>query len=206
MNDIDNSITLGCLNTEQSLKTVQASHTRSPTLATSILLVQLWNYVKTKLKTNLIDASRISSIETRILSFNISQHIPDTKTKGMKQINNHLQHAHVHLKDTKLKAHALWHEYVLQYKNDSEISDNTTHARFLKILMAIEKQSDNHKFIRSYSKHSDKSGIKYIDIPKNHSIDLNNIPKNTFPAYWEWITIPTKIEKYIIKRNKRNLH
>ena len=107
MNDIDNSITLGCLNTEQSLKTVQASHTRSPFLATAILRVQLWNYVKTKLKSNLIDASRISSIETRILSFNISQHIPDTKTKGMKEINNHLQHAHTHLKDTKLKAHAL---------------------------------------------------------------------------------------------------
>ena len=109
MNDIDNSITLGCLNTEQSLKTVQASHIWSPTLATAILLVQLCNYVKTKLKTNLIDAGRISSIETRILSLNISQHIPDTKTKGMTQINNHLQyaHTHTHLKDTKLKAHAL---------------------------------------------------------------------------------------------------
>ena len=62
-NDIDASITLCCLNTEQSLQTVQASHPWSPTLAIAILLVQLWNYVKTKLKTKSIDTSRISSID-----------------------------------------------------------------------------------------------------------------------------------------------
>ena len=50
LNAIDASITLGCLNAEQSLKTVHASHPRYPTLATVILLVQFLNYVKTKLK------------------------------------------------------------------------------------------------------------------------------------------------------------
>ena len=50
LNDIDESITLSCLNKEQSLKTVQASHPWSPTLAIAILLVPLWNCVKTKLK------------------------------------------------------------------------------------------------------------------------------------------------------------
>ena len=49
LNDIDESITLGCLNADQSLKIVQASHPWSPTQATSILCVQLWNCVKTKL-------------------------------------------------------------------------------------------------------------------------------------------------------------
>ena len=41
LNDIDASITLCCLNADQSLKIVQASYPWSPTLATSILLVQL---------------------------------------------------------------------------------------------------------------------------------------------------------------------
>ena len=93
LNDIDEAITLGCLNAQQSLKTVQTSHPWSPTLAIAILFVQLWNCVKTKLKTNSIDKSRITNIETRMLSYNISQNIPDTKTrdinKSTKIFNKH---------------------------------------------------------------------------------------------------------------------
>ena len=122
----------------------------------------------------------------------------------MKQINHHLQQEHKQLKDTRLKAHALQYEHLLQCKKDSDISDNTTHTQFLKTLIVIEKQRDNHKFIRS--NYTDKSGIKYIDIPKNHSIDWNNIPKNTSPEYYERVTIPAEIENKIIKRNKRYLH
>ena len=147
----------------------------------------------------------MTSIERIILSYYISQNIPDTKTKDMKQINNHLQQEHKQLKDTRLKAHALLNEHLLQCKKDSEMSDNTTHTQFLKILIVIAKQRDNHKFIRSYSKKSDTSSIKYTYIPKDHSIDRNNIPKNTSPEYWERVTIPAEIEKYIIKRNKRHL-
>ena len=174
LNDIDESITLGCLIAEQSLKIVQASYLWSPTPATDIVRVQLWNCVKTKLKINSIDASQISSIETRILSYIISQHIPDTKIKDMKQINNHLQQAHKHLKDTRLKAHALRHEHLFQCKQESEISDNTTHTKFLKTLIVIEKQRDNHKFIRSYSKHSDKSGIKCTVEPLTSLLGYNS--------------------------------
>ena len=105
-----------------------------------------------------------------------------------------------------MKAHALRHAHLLQCIKDSELSDNTTHTQFLKTLIVIEKQRDNYRFIRSYSKNSDISGIKYIDIPKYHSIDWNNIPKKTSPDYWERVTIPTKSEKYIIKRNKKYLH
>ena len=139
LNDIDASITLDCLNVDQSLKTVQASHPWSPTLATAILLVQLWNCVNTRLKTNPINDKRKTSIETRILSYNISQTIPDKKTKDMKQINDHLRQAHKHLKDTRLKAHALRHEHLLECQKYSEISDNTTHTQFLKILIVIKK-------------------------------------------------------------------
>ena len=125
----------------------------------------------------------------------------------MKKIKNHLRQAHKHLKDTKLKVHVLRHEHLLQCQKEFEISENTTHTQFLKILIVIEKkQSDNYRFIRSYSKQSDKSGIKYIDIPKDYSIDWNNIPKKTPPEYWERVTIPAEIEKYIIKSNKRYLH
>ena len=124
----------------------------------------------------------------------------------MKQINIHLRQVHKHLKDTRLKAHALRHEHLLQCQKDSEISENITHTQFLKTLTVIEKQRDNHRFIRSYSKKLDKSGIKYIDIPKDYSIDWNNIPKQTPPEYWERVTIPAEIEEYIIERNKRHLH
>ena len=73
-------------------------------------------------------------------------------------------------------------------------------------MIVIKKQIDDHAFIRSYSKQSDKSGIKYIDIPKDYSIDWNKIPKKTPPEYWERVTIPVEIEKYIIKRNKIHVH
>ena len=95
--------------------------------------------VNTRLKTNPINDKRKTSIETRILSYNISQTIPDKKTKDMKQINDHLRQAHKHLKDTRLKAHALRHEHLLECQKYSEISDNTTHTQFLKILIVIKK-------------------------------------------------------------------
>ena len=84
--------------------------------------------------------------------------------------------------------------------------NNATHTQYLKKLIVIEKQRDTHNFIRSFSKQSDKSGITYIDIPKDHSIDRNNIPQKTPPEYWERVTLPAIIERYIIKRNNRHLH
>ena len=74
--------------------------------------------------------------------------------------------------------------------------DNTTHTQFLKTFIVIKK----HQILFQTSK---KIRDKYIDIPKKYSIDWNNIPKKTPPEYWERVTIPVKIEKYIIKRNKR---
>ena len=97
LNEIDKSIKLGSLNAELSLKTVQVSYSWSPTLASAILHVQLLNYVRTKLKINSINRTRLSSIVARIQSYNISQRIPDTTTKDMKKINTDLRQAHKHL-------------------------------------------------------------------------------------------------------------
>ena len=56
LNGINESVPLGSLNAELSLKAVQESHPRYPTLVSAILHVQLWNCVRTKIK-------KIKSIE-----------------------------------------------------------------------------------------------------------------------------------------------
>lgn len=74
------------------------------------------------------------------------------------------------------------------------------------MLFIIEKQRVTQRFIRSCSKPTYKSGMKYIEIPKGHSIDWNDIPKQESLEYWKRVTISAKIEQYIIERTRSHLN
>ena len=81
------------------------------------------------------------------------------------------------IKNTRDKIHQLRHEHLTQCQREAELVENKTRDQFIKILLIIERQRETHRFVRSLSKPTNTSGIKNIDIPKDNSVDWNNIPK-----------------------------
>ena len=63
-----------------------------------------------------------------------------------------------------------------------------------------------HSTIRKLKKRHEQSNITYIDIPKDTSIDWNEIPKKLPQEEWKRIEDPVLVVKYIIERNKRYLN
>ena len=63
-----------------------------------------------------------------------------------------------------------------------------------------------HSTIRKFKTRYGQSNITYIDIPKDTSMDWNEIPKKLPTEEWERIEDPILVEKYIIERNKRHLN
>ena len=80
------------------------------------------------------------------------------------------------------------------------------HARYLRILIFIETQVEMHSTIRKFKTRHGQSNITYIDIPKDTSMDWNEIPKKLPTEEWKRIEDPILVEKYIIERNKRHLN
>ena len=96
----------------------------------------------------------------------------------MKITNTNLRKAIKHLKDTRHKAHELRYEHPTQYLREVELVDSKTHIQFIKALLIIERQRETRIFIRLLSIPVDTSGIKHVDISKDHFIDWNGIQKN----------------------------
>ena len=95
----------------------------------------------------------------------------------------------------------------LQQKVDKEeIKGNIEHARYLRMLIFIETQVEMHSTIRKFKTKNGQSNITYIDIPKDTSMDWNDIPKTLPKEEWKRIEDPALVEKYIIERNKRHLN
>ena len=98
-------------------------------------------------------------------------------------------------------------EKYLQRKSDEEeIKGNIEHARYLRMLIFIETQVEMHSTIRKFKTKNGQSNITYIDIPKDTSMDWNEIPKTLRKEDWKRIEDPVMVEQYIIERNKRHLN
>ena len=80
------------------------------------------------------------------------------------------------------------------------------HSRYLRMLIFIETQVEMHSTIRKFKSRNGQSNITYIDIPKDKSMDWNEIPKKLPAEEWKRIEDPILVEKYIIERNKRHLN
>ena len=74
------------------------------------------------------------------------------------------------------------------------------------MLIFIETQVEMHATIRKFKTRHGQSNITYVDIPKDTSMDWNEIPKKLPTEEWKRIEDPILVEKYIIKRNKRHLN
>ena len=80
------------------------------------------------------------------------------------------------------------------------------HARYLRMLIFIETQVEMHSTIRKFKSRHGQRNITYIDIPKDTSMDWNEIPKKLPTEEWKRIEDVILVEKYIIERNKRHLN
>ena len=80
------------------------------------------------------------------------------------------------------------------------------YARYLRMLIFIETQVEIHSTIRKFKTRNGQSNINYIDIPKDTSMDWNEIPKKLPKEEWKRIKDPVMVEKYIIERNRKYLN
>ena len=74
------------------------------------------------------------------------------------------------------------------------------------MLIFIETQVKMHSTIRKFKTRHGQSNKTYIDIPKDTSMDWNEMPKKLPQEEWKRIEDPELVEKYIIERNKRRLN
>ena len=74
------------------------------------------------------------------------------------------------------------------------------------MLIFIETQVEIHSTIRKFKTRNGQSNINYIDIPKDTSMDWNEIPKKLPKEEWKRIEDLVMVEKYIIERNRRHLN
>ena len=86
-------------------------------------------------------------------------------------INTNLRQAYKHLTYIVLKDHDLRHEHLTQCQKEAELAENKIHTQFINPLLIIKKKREIHRFIRLFSKPTDKLGIKHIVILKDYSID-----------------------------------
>ena len=98
-------------------------------------------------------------------------------------------------------------EKSLQQKSDEEeFKGNMEHSRYLRMLIFIETQVETLSIIRKFKKINGQSNITYIDIPKDTSMDWNEIPKTLPQEEWNRIVDPVMVEIFIIERNRRHLN
>ena len=60
--------------------------------------------------------------------------------------------------------------------------------------------------IRKFKTRDGQSSLIYIDIPKDTSMDWNEIPKTLPQEEWNRIVDPVMVEIFIIERNRRHLN
>ena len=93
-----------------------------------------------------------------------------------------------------------------QRADEEEIKGNMEYARYLMMLIFIETQVEIHSTIRKFKTRNGQININYIDIPKDTSMDWNEIPKKLPKEEWKRIKDPVMVEKYIIERNRKRLN
>ena len=72
------------------------------------------------------------------------------------------------------------------------------------MLIFIETQVEMHSTIRKFKTRHGQSNITYIDIPKDTSMDWNEIPKKLPKEEWKRIEYPLLVDKYTIEHNERH--
>ena len=74
------------------------------------------------------------------------------------------------------------------------------------MLIFIETQVEIHSTIKKFKTRHGQSNITYIDIPKDTSMDWNEILKKLPQEAWKRTENPVLVEKYIIECNKRHVN
>ena len=98
-------------------------------------------------------------------------------------------------------------EKCLQQKVDEEeIKGNMEHARYLRMLIFIERQVEMHSTISKFKTRNGQNNITYIDIPKDTSMDWNEIPKRLSTEEWKRNEDSIMMVKYIIECNRKHLN
>jgi len=131
---------------------------------------------------------------------------PLLERKSIRIVINYFRKAKSSLMQNQREAKHHREKYLQQKADEEEIRGNMEHARYLRMLIFIETQVEMHSIIRKFKTRHGQSNITYIDIPKDTSMDWNEIPKNIPTEEWKRIEDPILVKKYILERNKRHLN
>ena len=102
---------------------------------------------------------------------------PTIERHDIKVVLQYLRAAKKSLKQIQRDATHHREKYLQQKSDEEEIKGNIEHARYLRMLIFIETQVEMHSTIRKFKTKNGQSNITYIDIPKDTSMDWNDIPK-----------------------------
>ena len=200
INDLDTLITRGMIASENKIKKRQNQYPWSPILDQAILSVSLWKLITSEIKNEVSKEMHIQRI-LRLLDTT-----PTIERHDIKIVIQNLRKAKTSLKQIQRDATHHREKYLQQKSDEEEIKGNIEHARYLRMLIFIETQVEMHSTIRKFKTKNGQSNITYIDIPKDTSMDWNEIPKTLPKEEWKRIEDPVMVEKYIMERNKRHLN
>ena len=193
-NDLDKLTTKGMLALEGKIRKIQNHYPWSSILKKSMLEVSLWTFVISKIKNEVSKEMQIQRIVTQL------EAPPILERHSIKMAVNNLRIAKKFLKQIQTDA-TNYREKFLQHKVDEkEIKGNMEHTRYIKMLIFIKTQKEMHSTIRKFKTRNGQNNITYIDIPKDMSMDWNEIPKTLPQEEWKRIEDSFMVEKYIIGR------
>ena len=193
-NDLDELTTKGMLALEGKIRKIQNHYPWSSILKKSMLEVSLWKFVISEIKNEVSKEMQIQRIVTQL------EAPPILERHSIKMAVNNLRIAKKFLKQIQTDA-TNHREKFLQHKVDEkEIKGNMEHTRYIKMLIFIKTQKEMHSTIRKFKTRNGQNNITYIDIPKDMSMDWNEIPKTLPQEEWKRIEDSFMVEKYIIGR------
>ena len=198
--------TKGMLKAEQQIKIRGKLHPWSPTLANAILELHLWKLIMSEIKNKTNKQTKIEQIIEKQAKYCPKEWHWQHRKSRHKIIKQNLRKAKKQLRIVQNKAKQYREDHLRQLADEAEIEENFKHAKYLRNLISIETQQSLHSIIRSHSKLTKNSGLKYIDVTRNTPKDWNTIPKRIPKDQLKRVNNIEEIEKIIIERNRQHLN
>ena len=82
------------------------------------------------------------------------------------------------LRKVQIDTQYYWEKKFQHKSDDSKVEGNVKHARYLRMLTLIENKIEMHTAINTFKTSQSQSNITYIEVPKDKTMDWNNIPRS----------------------------
>ena len=169
MNELDELITTRMLMLERRINKKQNQYPWSPTFDAAILEVSLWKLIIFEIKNKVSNEIQIQRVLRKLKASPIIDRNSITVAINLRKAKKAQMNIQLDAKNHNGK--------FLQQKIDEEKKRNMKHSRYLRMLFFTKNQIEINSTINIFKSKNNQSNITYIDIPKDTSINWNEIPK-----------------------------